>query len=387
MKQFIEKKQDIVICGGGIAGLVLALALGKTGKKILICEKGKYLNPNGADVLKPSGISILSQLGLLPNLLKAEAQKRHEVSFFHNGLPTLHIDYRLQQSTDHFFLIPYQEVLAIVLEAIKKTPAINILMETELTDIEQDSDGNIVTVVLNQKEYIYPDIVIGADGINSKLRNLLGINAEMYFYPRAMYFNKFPLVNSVKEQNRLYVDDKNALAYFYPINNREFRTVLSFEKDEADIFFQENHLSELKKRLKKFVSCSHDAIEAITQSNGFTTFPLCRMNLPKYNYQNVVFIGNAAHSVHPISGQGMNLAIEDAWELFLQISKYYKEELMLSEALNQFHNTRHPISQAIANYADQLANSFGSKDGFYLSLNPKIQTSGRQINDLNAIGL
>lgn len=387
MKQSIDNKQDIVICGGGIAGLVLALALGNSGKKILICEKGKYLNPSGADVLKPTGITILTKLGLLPHLMQAEAQKRHEVSFFHNGNSTLNIDYRLQQTTDHFLVIPYQEVLAIVLEAVKKIPTVTLLMETELTDIEQDNEGKIVAVVLNEAHYIYPDLVIGADGVNSKLRTLLGIRAEMYFYQRAMFFNKFPMVDSVKEKNRLYVDDKNALAYFYPINNTHFRMVLSFEAQEAEALLQPNQALALKKRLKQFVSCSDDAVEAISQSTGFTSFPLCRMNLPQYNYHNAVFIGNAAHSVHPISGQGMNLAIEDAWELFQQISRHYTGECSIGEALRLYHNTRHPISQAIANYADQLANSFGSKDGFFMSLNPKIQTSSRQISDLNAVGL
>ncbi len=376
---------DAVIVGGGIAGLVTALGLGRKGKKILILEKGSTINTSGADVLKPTGIKILTELGCLDELLKAEAQKRYEVDFFHNATLAVNVDYRQANELGHFYLLPYQEVVRVVLEAVQSMDNIYFEFNTALTGIEQDENGTIISAELNHNAFVYAPVFIGADGINSKLRQLLGVSADIQYYQQSMFFNKYPMVSSVLEKNRLYVDSQGAMAYFYPISNTHFRAILSFPKSEAADFLLQKDSNQLVQRIQQMVSHSADVLEHITSLDTFVTFPLCRMNLSQYHYNNAVFLGNSAHAIHPISGQGMNLAIEDADELINQLDLYFKHKKTLEKALSTFTNIRHPFSESVANYADNLSKSFHSKQTFKACLMPKIQTSGRDKIDLEQI--
>lgn len=375
----IKSKYDILICGGGIAGLVVALSLSKYELDILIVEKGEKINANGADVLKPSGIKILSELGVLEDLVKKEARKRTEVDIFYNGELLANMDYTKENDLSYFYLVPYQVVITTIMEHLSRKKNVTLKMKTSLTGIRSHKGDFIDEIFLNESIKINADVIIGADGVNSTLRNLLGIPATPIFYDQAMYFNHFPLAKSVEEKNRLYIDSDFGIAYFYPISYSRFRSVIGLPRDEGKVIFKDNDPKRLIERLRKFVTCSDDALENIKTSDGFATFPLCKMNLEKYHKGNAVLIGNASHSIHPISGQGMNLAIEDAGELSQGLIKYFKGTERLKETLEEYTEVRHFINKKIVDYGDALATNFGDKEAFARSLNLKLQTSGRQI--------
>ena len=376
---------DLCICGGGVAGLATALGVASTGKRILIVEKAARINPNGADVLKPAGIKVLQDLGILQQLVRSEARKRHQVRIFHNGDLINVMDYRRDNALPYFYLVPYAVVVRTILEQLKTYDQVEILLETALTDIVQDSNGDIQSLVFNDQDQVTADVVIGADGGNSKLRNLLGIEVEKKYYSQAMYFNQFPLVNSVDDMNRLYVDEDFGLAYFYPVSYSSFRAVLGFPRAEGDAYFKNGSLSALKSRLRQFVTESEDAIRAIDSLDGFVTFPLYRMNMDAYNAGNAAFIGNAAHAIHPITGQGMNLAIEDSGELSAQLKAYFNGTQSVYQALENYSNNRHYINEKVVGYGDNLATNFNQQSTFTTKLDLRIQTSGRQLEVLDSV--
>ena len=369
---------DVVISGGGIAGLLSALFLSLLNKRILIIEKFSTLNANGADVLKPSGIKILQRYGLLNQVKRSGAQKREKVDIFHDAELLATMDYNKHNKLPYFYLFPYHKLIKIVHDHILNSKSIEIIYNQEIKSLHKDPiTNNYHTAVLNSGIEIQAELFVGCDGVHSKLRQLVKIECQPSLYNHVIYFNQLPIVESVKELNRLYVDHKGGLAYFYPISDTEFRFLIGFKKDEGQQLFLKNDLNTLKERLFKFVNHSNDAIDQLQSLDGFKTFPLMKMNLKRYYKNNTVFLGNAAHLVHPITGQGMNTAIEDAGEFALQMESYYCSEQTLEDALERYEMVRKQINGKVVNYGDQLISNMHDKKLFKQQLNLKMQTSSR----------
>lgn len=381
MKKEKISSYDAFVCGGGIAGLLTAYALGKKGRKVLVVEKNPKFNSNGADVLKPSGIEVLEKLGLYDRLLEHGALRRDKVLIYHGGTLAAEMDYTLEHQRKYFMLIPYKNVLNMLLDEIKKMDNIEILFNTELLTAHfHPKTENISEVLLSNNSTVKARVYVAADGIMSKLRSLLGISANIEKYSQQMYFAQFPMVESVMNCNRLYVDKNNSLVYFYPVGLHSFRCVVGFSGEEGEYIFKENKsLQQLKERISEFVTESDDAIKAIDSVDNFVTFPLCKMNLDTYYKGNTVFLGNAAHAIHPVTGQGMNLAIEDSGMLYPLLEDYYNGRLELDEAFSFFQAKRHRINEGLVNYGDRLIKSFDDRDHFVESLNLNLQTSNRTI--------
>jgi len=386
MSKEIKQQYDICICGGGIAGLLLAYTLGKEGLRVLIVERNAVINPNGADVLKPSGIEVLEQAGLLGDLLEAEARVRHEVKIFYNGQLLETMDYRSEHTRSHFMLVPYKVVLNVLLNKLQQLSNVDILLSTGLTGLQKDAEGAVNAIELNNKTRVECRVLVGADGVKSTVREMMNIDASVHTYSQAMYFSQFPMVASADECNRLYVDSNYGLAYFYPINNKEFRCIFGFNQEEGTkLLKEEPNLQKLKARLKEFVTESDDVLDAVTSLSGFATFPLCKMHAAEYYRQNVVLLGNAAHAIHPITGQGMNLAIEDAGVLYPLLKAFFDNSISLADAFKGFSESRRFINGALLEYGHRLATSFHSKEQFKDALNLRVQTSNRVKAVLEAI--
>ncbi|RMZ59983.1 hypothetical protein D1632_10320 [Chryseobacterium nematophagum] len=377
------KEYDVCIVGAGIAGIFLAWLLGSQNKKVLILEKNTTINTNGADILKPSGINVLEKHGLLQELLKKGCRVRDKLSVFYNGNHVQEIDYALENERGYFIVCPYQILLETIYDKIKEMDTIELLVNQLVSQINEVNEG--VYVTLSSGDTIFCDVLVGADGIQSMVRDYVGIKADFSYYDQVMYFNKCPITISVEEINKLYIDENGGLAYFYPISKTEARCILGFKKEEGQKLRELKDRNMLIARLKKFITESDDILEKIENLDNYLTFPLCKMHTEHYYKGRILLLGNAAHSIHPITGQGMNLAIEDTGELFIWLSQYFQGDISLDEAFSSYEKKRFDINSKVIIYGHRLANSFESKDDFINNLNAKVQTSVRDLSILNNI--
>jgi 2-polyprenyl-6-methoxyphenol hydroxylase-like FAD-dependent oxidoreductase len=370
---------DILINGYGIGGALLAYMLGKTGLNVTVIERGARERAiNGADLLKPAGIQVVTELGLYDNILRAGGRVRDALRIFHDKEVLCDIDYKVSSPTGQFILIPCEWLRRVVAHQVDSLPSVKVLFKSRITDVERDRNGSVGLVRLGDGRMLAPTVLVGADGSHSYVRKLLGIAVEGYTYPSPMYFTVLPITPSVEELNRLYVDSAQGLAYFYPVGKEATRLVISFPRDEMHKLLQDDTGAALKARLSSFVSDeSADAIDKIVDTKGFKGTPIGRFNLHSYFSSNVVMLGDAIHNIHPITGQGMNLAIEDANELGNQLIQMFSGGTTLSEALRTYQLHRHPVNEGLVSYGHNLATTFHDKTSFAGSFNVALQTSSR----------
>lgn len=374
-----HEQVDVLINGGGIAGATLAFLLGRQGRRVVLVEhadRGRLLS--GADLLKPAGIRVIKGMGLLRDVVRAGGRMRDMLRVFHDREPLCAVDYRANGELGYFILIPCERLRNLVLEKVAQFGAVECLFNTRIDSVAMRADGGVEAVTLDNGRTIVPTVMVGADGFASYTRKLLGIATERAVYSSQMCFGTTPLVRSVDECNRLYVDSQHGLAYFYPISRTEGRVVVSFPKEEMRVLMADVSGAALRARLHGFVAdASADALVQVTDTRKFKGIPIGRVNLDIYHRQNVAMLGDAIHNVHPITGQGMNLAIEDAGELALQLGHALSGTLPLADALAAYQRQRHGVNEAVVAYGHSLVTSFADKASFAACFNGALQGSSR----------
>lgn len=374
---------DVLVNGGGVAGATAAYALAKNGFSVVLVEQTdgtKILN--GADLLKPSGRDVLDRYELLEPVLGAGGRKRSHVKIFHNGASVTELDYTKFDELGYFILIPYEISRKTILDKLAALPNAKVFYSSRI--VESNFDGeNLVSVVLNNGIILRPKVAIGAEGNGSYLRKEIGIDASRDIYDQRMYLGKYPMVPSVEEKNRLYVDSNGGLAYFYPIGTKEYRLVIGFPSTEAQEILSDTTGQALQQRLRQFVTESDDALSQVNDTTIFDGIPIARMHASEYFKGNTVLIGNAIHAIHPITGQGMNLALEDVGELIPLLEKFLNGKIPLEQALQAYQKVRHPVNETVVNYGHRLATNYHHKETFTDSIDLRIQGSSRDTDALS----
>ncbi|QNA87319.1 FAD-dependent oxidoreductase [Massilia sp. Dwa41.01b] len=384
-----HEQVDVLINGGGIAGATLAYLLGRQGRRVLLVEhadRGRMLS--GADLLKPAGIRVIENMGLLDEVAAIGGRRRELLRVFHDREPLCTVDYRANDELGYFILIPCERLRNLVLEQMTRFESIECLFNTRIASVASRADGGVATVTLDNGHTVAPTVMVGADGFASYTRRLLAITTERTVYPAPMCFGTTRLVPSVEECNRLYVDSRHGLAYFYPVSASEGRVVVSFPKEEMRELMADRSGALLRARLRHFVGeASADAVDEVTDTGIFKGIPIGRINLDTYHRHNVAMLGDAIHNVHPITGQGMNLAIEDAGELAQQLGLALSGMLPLTEALDAYQRRRHGVNEAVVTYGHSLVSSFADKASFAACFNGALQGSSRQSAHLRPVAV
>lgn len=383
------ERVDVLINGGGIGGIALAYILGHFGHRVMLVEQSARECPqNGADLLKPSGIKILRRFGLLDDILREGGLMRDKVRVFHDSELLSTVDYSVASDLGFFVLIPCEKLRRLLMKKVEQMSSAQILFETRISEYKKDAAGNVIEVRLSDGRTVLPTVVVGADGANSFVRSqILGIEVEQerISYAAPMSFCSVPLTPSVRECNRLYVHSTHGLAYFYPLDGHT-RLVISFPAEEMSALLADKSRGALVARLRRFVTGeSADALDQIVESTEFRQIPIKRMNIKTYYKNNVALMGDAIHNINPITGQGMNLAIEDAAELARCLDVSLRGEKALADALLVYQETRHPINEAVVSYGHAMTMSFPDKVAFARNFNVTLQTSGRDPEQLERV--
>ncbi len=268
-----HEQVDVFINGGGIAGATLAFLLGRQGRRVVLVEhsdRGRMLS--GADLLKPAGIRVIKSMGLLGDVVRIGGRMRDTLRVFHDREQLCVVDYKANGELGYFILIPCERLRNLVLEKVEQFPNVECLFNTKIDHVTMGADGGVDAITLDNGRIIAPAVMVGADGFASYTRKLLGITTERAVYPSQMFFGTTPLMRSVDECNRLYVDSRHGLAYFYPISRTEGRVVVSFPKEEMRELMNDNKAvpNDWARHLGRII------IESVTLTVGsHTSGPAC----------------------------------------------------------------------------------------------------------------
>lgn len=334
-------KFDIIIIGGGFAGLTSALSLSQFNPnlKIALLEKSDIKNQNKqrdgrAFAISKTSMEIFESVGIA-NQIKPQGGTIKDIKIVDGGASSYFapiLDFESKNSGFGLVIENYHIHNALRDKSLKQNN-LEIICPNFYDEIIFEDQK--VKVVLNDKREIEAKLLLACDGKFSPLRDKFNVKTLNKSYGQtALVFN---ISHELSHQNialEKFLPD-GPFAVLPMKDNFESSVVWTLKNDKAEIILQmdeENFLYQLKKS-------AGDYLGEIKITTKPIKYSLDLIVADQFYYQRMVLIGDAAHGIHPIAGQGFNLGIEDIKILTRLVKEYFECGLDIgSEALLQKYN-------------------------------------------------
>lgn len=343
-------QQPIVISGAGILGCYISCALSLQGIDSIVLEKkdDEVEDSVRTITLNPFSKNLLDKIGIENDYSMIN---KMEVKDFDG---TGKIVFKSSEiGMDH---LAYVSDFATLLMAIRKKASEKILYKEEIIDIDKKGDLNEVT--LSSGKVIKTNLIISSDGKNSKLANKIPKSDKDYFQTALTF-----LASAEKDMNMsaFQIFSDNGICAFMPTRKKgeDFVTVVWSISDDLIENGYEDFIEENLEKISRKIGNSFQ-IRSKVQS-----FKLSSHNRSSYIDFPVVLVGDSAHSIHPLAGQGINLGFEDANSLVKKIIKTNDSDTInFKESLNAYSNERRLQNEIMLKTMDGFVALFNERNPY-----------------------
>ncbi|MGI8678488.1 MAG: FAD-dependent oxidoreductase [Jatrophihabitans sp.] len=354
---------DVVICGGGVGGLTLAALLGRHGRSVLLVEKQReYRMVHKGELMQPSSLHVLDAAGLHAPFVASGALPVSALSCRRpGGSELVSLDYDLLDGPYRSGLVhSYREMLNAFAAAL--APGVTRWTGCRAEHVVRDADGRINGVrvagdVPDRRSVVdvRATVTVACDGRGSRLRDAAGIAAESTRYDHQLV--GFELDDSPQLGNQMN-------AY---LTDRGLRALFALPEGRARLYVQvpTGAMRELSRpQLPRWIDdvLAHvPALELVEESlrRSLTTMqvlPAWRLNAERWTQPGFALLGDAAHGVHPMVGQGMNSAIADAGELAQALADDWPLDAVSADAaLRRYCAARRPKQRHVSRLSHNMA--------------------------------
>jgi 6-methylpretetramide 4-monooxygenase len=358
----MTEETDVAVVGAGGGGAVLALA--KQGIRTVVLDQATG-PPKGlrGEILQPNGQRVLDRLGVLQSL---PADATRCVRLFHfcraGGTRLCSIDYGALPPPYNRAIVTLPNVAHhAIVAAVQQHTSVTLRYGTSFSGLVRE--GNQVVGVSTQgpdgAHTIRAKIVVGADGVFSKVREALKIPADLYLYPDGYLIAILESDEPVSE-SFYYVGHRTILGIFPATGNKAYlfymipRDSMKAVKQQGIPALQQIW-SQIAPQFSRLFRCLNDW--------GQTAYmPTGRIRTPTWVADGAVLIGDAAHAMNPHASQGRMQAMVDAMALADLLPNCLNDRNYSAERLKEFERARRPQVTMLQQLADQQVFYWNTKN-------------------------
>ena len=307
-------KTDILVIGGGIAGLALAALLGRAGIAVQLVEPFpppalKDNKPSGRTVaLMESSLSIIRATGAWDKVagLSNPMEMMRIIDDSRGNDQKIEIEFPASDiGLKQFgFNVPNAALRAALHETVQIIGGITVHAPGTLESFEVS--GHAVTATLKNGDTVMASLIVGADGRNSRVREISGITAKDHDYGQKAITC---LINHSRSHNNVSTEFHRPAGPFalVPLPGNQSSVVWVEDAARAD------QLVALKKDefIQALQDQTQDILGGVTLETGPECWPLHTIRAKAITAPRTALMAEAAHVMSPITAQGLNLSLRD----------------------------------------------------------------------------
>ena len=373
------KSLDIIVAGGGMVGMAVANALAQSDFKVAVIESRE---PQSFDIsqdydLRVSAVTLetvdfLKNIDVWDSVIETRTCPLKAMRVWEeSGFGDVTFDAKTIGEDNIGYIVENRILQLALWEKAESDANIKIFCPETHKNIHVDNDQ--VEVTLSNDEKIYSKLLVGADGARSSIREQFSFGVKSKQYDQSCLVANASVVNNSQNITWQRFTPSGPQAYL-PLDDNTGSIVWydSAEEIQSHVDLSNEDLS--KKIMREFPR----EIGKVTIKDK-ASFPIFKQHVEKYVLDNVTLVGDSAHVINPLAGQGVNLGFQDAeclsrilkaardrtenWASSRSMIKYERERYFHNSAMMNlmnvfyygFSNDNHPLK-----LARNLALSFGN---------------------------
>jgi 2-polyprenyl-6-methoxyphenol hydroxylase-like FAD-dependent oxidoreductase len=301
------------IAGGGPAGMMLGFLLARAGVDVVVLEKhADFFRDFRGDTIHPSTLELMYELGLLDEFLKLPHQRVERLTAQVGDQRVQMVDLtHLPTRCKYIALMPQWDFLNFLADHGKRYQTFDLHMKAEAIGLIEE-DGRIAGLRATTPDgevTIRADLVVGADGRHSTVRDKAGLESDDYGAPMDVLWFRLPRKETDETETFGHIE---AGAMMIMLNRGDYWQCAyvipkgGIERVKAD------GLDAFRKRAVTMSLFLADRVAQLESWDDIKLLSVTVDRLRQWWRPGLICIGDAAHAMSPIGGVGINLAVQDA---------------------------------------------------------------------------
>jgi 2-octaprenyl-6-methoxyphenol hydroxylase len=354
-------RADIAVVGGGLSGLSLAIACAAAGIDTAVIDRedpAKFRDAayDGRTTAIAFGSQqVLKGIGVWDDLAP-HAEPIREIRVADGDSPLfLHYDRADIAAEALGYIVENRLLRGALQERAAALPGLTLYAPSAVDDVEFDATQARLT--LSDGGRIAAALIVGADGRNSPMREAAGIKTWGRSYRQIAIVC---VVRHEKPHNGVAVEHFRAAGPFAILPMQGNKSSIVWTEEERDtpalLALDDNAFA------RQLASRFGDFLGHVEPEPGRWSYPLSLIQAERYAAQRLALIGDAAHVIHPIAGQGWNLGVRDIAALAELLVDAHRLGLDLgsSNLLRQYERWRRFDSLTLTTVTDGLNRLFAN---------------------------
>lgn len=386
-------RAQVAIVGGGIIGLSAAVELAQRGRQVILIERGAAKSELPAtqqlrvSAISPGSIKWLSRMGVWQTIPQSRLGAYSQMRVWDKDTRGA-IEFDAAE-------VGIQSLGVIVENAVlehalwQKAASLGVTLVSDVTHAPAEFSDDDVTLTLDNGDIVLSQLLIAADGAQSSLRQQAGIPVTFKDYEQKGVVATISCAEPHGGMARQVFMAGGPLALLPLADPHQVSIVWSRPSDDADQLLALDE-QQFNQRLS---AASDNCLGTLSLSSERAAFPLTMRYAERWVEKRQVLMGDAAHTIHPLAGQGANLGLADArvlterlgelgtlqgrWdeaELSRTLRSYERarkaaavERIAAMEGFHQLFRTSNPLVRAVRSHGLSLVNHLTPVKRFFIN--------------------